>query len=624
MAEAFEAGKAYEAELETLTVNSKPIINSLTMIAEDHLPFCTTIVDVIEQKIQSVSSDRKLPVIYLLDSICKNIGGAYVHQFTRNLPAVMGGAYSASSPKVKGSLHTLVKTWDKIFPQQVLQRTTAQMTRIPAVPSGLPGIKSAAAPKLARAPPPPPSTRSYNVGPIATPSNLSSPTDSRKRPREGGRGTGGKEFGRVTPPRGAQPAGRATSARFSPPPPEIENGCGGDGGDNNLVAGAGAGGSAPAGTDTVGGAVDPATILGDADERQELETMVQRVSSHLQSSLPPDEQLMRDLKRALDVYRALLNKAQPNTPQHDLLNRLYKDLQMKQAQQSQIMTAQARKAARLKAAAAAPSPPPKPATALGEVALVAVTAAVAPPAVPAPPATPRAVALPKVPAPLASPLAPSREVPMPLAPARSVAPQAPAPVDVMQLFKSLHDKGFIKPLAAPPPPPRSKPPPVLCIPDTVHLLYFARALQCKECGQRFDSNQQADFARHLEWHRERSLRNTAKGAAPPSRRWMLRYDEWLTFVPSEEGEQERPLASAFDATPTVADLQTFDPPTGTDEPRRPTVLRAPSDMSRVVCAESGEEIELFFDPVAEEWMLKDAIRLADGRICLAVCAPSGT
>ena len=43
MAEAFEAGKAYEAELDTLTVNSKPIINSLTMIAEDHLPFCTTI-----------------------------------------------------------------------------------------------------------------------------------------------------------------------------------------------------------------------------------------------------------------------------------------------------------------------------------------------------------------------------------------------------------------------------------------------------------------------------------------------------------------------------------------------------------------------------------------------------
>ena len=49
--------------------------------------------------------------MYLLDSICKNVGGAFVTHFQRNLPEVVGATYAASGPKVRKSLEALVRTW---------------------------------------------------------------------------------------------------------------------------------------------------------------------------------------------------------------------------------------------------------------------------------------------------------------------------------------------------------------------------------------------------------------------------------------------------------------------------------------------------------------------------------
>ena len=128
MAEAEEeVASSYAAELEELTFNSKPIINSLTMIAEELLPHASVLVKVIEDKIRSAPPDQKLPTVYLMDSIVKNIGGAYKQQFAASVPELLGATYDVATPKVMTSLKNLAKTWDGIFPADVMQRVNARI-----------------------------------------------------------------------------------------------------------------------------------------------------------------------------------------------------------------------------------------------------------------------------------------------------------------------------------------------------------------------------------------------------------------------------------------------------------------------------------------------------------------
>ena len=128
MAEAEEeVASSYAAELEELTFNSKPIINSLTMIAEELLPHASVLVKVIEDKIRSAPPDRKLPTVYLMDSIVKNIGGAYKKQFAASVAELLGATYDVATPKVMTSLKNLAKTWDDIFPADVMQRVNARI-----------------------------------------------------------------------------------------------------------------------------------------------------------------------------------------------------------------------------------------------------------------------------------------------------------------------------------------------------------------------------------------------------------------------------------------------------------------------------------------------------------------
>jgi len=129
-------GGTYALELAELTSNSKPIINSLTMIADDSLAFSATIAKVILDKIGSALGEKKLPVIYLLDSITKNVKGDYIDHFSAALPEAIGGAYAASSPKVRASLQRLLNTWPGVFPNDVLARVAERFSAAPPAGAG--------------------------------------------------------------------------------------------------------------------------------------------------------------------------------------------------------------------------------------------------------------------------------------------------------------------------------------------------------------------------------------------------------------------------------------------------------------------------------------------------------
>jgi pre-mRNA cleavage complex 2 protein Pcf11 len=152
-AEATEAAESYADSLTELTFNSKPIINSLTMIAEELLPHASAIAKTIERTVAARPADKKLPLLYLLDSICKNVGGAYVDAFAANLPTTIGEAYAATGPKVRASLQKLVATWKGVFPSTTVEQASARVNSDTSSASHSSGPALVPLASSARAPP---------------------------------------------------------------------------------------------------------------------------------------------------------------------------------------------------------------------------------------------------------------------------------------------------------------------------------------------------------------------------------------------------------------------------------------------------------------------------------------
>ncbi|RUP42933.1 hypothetical protein BC936DRAFT_137876 [Jimgerdemannia flammicorona] len=144
----------YRASLADLTFNSKPIITNLTIIAQENTHAASVIVRAIEQQIRNLVDDgktdrdtetdvttkvneetpdhrtthhhrfpipqnppgQKLPVLYLLDSICKNVGGNYINLFSRNIVSTFLDAYTLVDGPTRHSFERLLQTWKSGLP----------------------------------------------------------------------------------------------------------------------------------------------------------------------------------------------------------------------------------------------------------------------------------------------------------------------------------------------------------------------------------------------------------------------------------------------------------------------------------------------------------------------------
>ncbi|KAK9434074.1 hypothetical protein V1505DRAFT_361265 [Lipomyces doorenjongii] len=120
----------YITSLDDLTFNSRPIITNLTIIAQENIQAAEVITRAIEEHISKCAPSSKLPALYLLDSICKNVGSPYTLLFGRNLYRTFTDAYTLVNDGIRRKMHELFQTWKQpsmttgqsLFNQEPLRR----------------------------------------------------------------------------------------------------------------------------------------------------------------------------------------------------------------------------------------------------------------------------------------------------------------------------------------------------------------------------------------------------------------------------------------------------------------------------------------------------------------------
>uniref|UniRef100_A0A914XLI4 CID domain-containing protein n=1 Tax=Plectus sambesii TaxID=2011161 RepID=A0A914XLI4_9BILA len=147
MATASDAAEEYRATLGELTNNNKTQINLLTILAEDYAQFAGAIVQVIDQQILQVPPGQKLAVMYVADSIIKNVDqkAKYRDLFGKSIVKTFVHVFDTGDEKTRMALYKLRLTWGDVFPRSKLYAIDIKVNQIdPAWPVLNPQTNSSA------------------------------------------------------------------------------------------------------------------------------------------------------------------------------------------------------------------------------------------------------------------------------------------------------------------------------------------------------------------------------------------------------------------------------------------------------------------------------------------------
>ncbi|VDM56923.1 unnamed protein product [Angiostrongylus costaricensis] len=131
MSSAKEAANEYKLTLDELVNNNKTQINLLTILAEDYQQHAAAIVETIEKQIFIVPKAQKLPIMYVADSIMKNVPNSdYRDLFAKIIVRVFLHVFLEGDEAVRSAMYRLRQTWGDIFNRSKLYQLDIKVNEV--------------------------------------------------------------------------------------------------------------------------------------------------------------------------------------------------------------------------------------------------------------------------------------------------------------------------------------------------------------------------------------------------------------------------------------------------------------------------------------------------------------
>ncbi|KAH9883125.1 hypothetical protein J1614_000495 [Plenodomus biglobosus] len=185
---AAEVAADFRDALQDLRMNSRPEISNLTLIAKENTEYAEAISTELENHVRSTRPEWKLPALYVLDSIVKNVGTPYTVYIGRNLYRTFMDAYLVMDQGTRKAMEGLLRTWKQPVPESMDPRPVFPVDVTRDIENALAKIRAAVQQQVQRPqhalPPRPPTNVAWRD--TATPpqngSHFAAPNDPRARP----------------------------------------------------------------------------------------------------------------------------------------------------------------------------------------------------------------------------------------------------------------------------------------------------------------------------------------------------------------------------------------------------------------------------------------------------------
>ncbi|KAI0153272.1 hypothetical protein GGR57DRAFT_513087 [Xylariaceae sp. FL1272] len=119
VSEAEAIAQDFREALEDIQTIGRAEISNLTIVARENLEHALSISSALVDHIKKAPPHKKLPPLYVLDSIAKNVGTPYTLFFSKKLYQTFMDAYAMVDPPTRRKLEEILKTWKEPVPGSI-------------------------------------------------------------------------------------------------------------------------------------------------------------------------------------------------------------------------------------------------------------------------------------------------------------------------------------------------------------------------------------------------------------------------------------------------------------------------------------------------------------------------
>ncbi|KAL7918253.1 hypothetical protein ACQKWADRAFT_304541 [Trichoderma austrokoningii] len=145
-----EVAEDYRLALEDLSSNMRFEISNLTVIARENTEHALAIAEVLQQHILKAPPNKKLPALYVMDSIVKNVGTPYTLYFGRTLFKIFMESYAVVDHGVRRKMEEMLKTWKDPVPGSMDTRPVFSHELVRPIENALMKARAASMPQQAQ------------------------------------------------------------------------------------------------------------------------------------------------------------------------------------------------------------------------------------------------------------------------------------------------------------------------------------------------------------------------------------------------------------------------------------------------------------------------------------------